>query len=221
MRKHIIAAAIAALSLSGVAVAHEAGEVILRVGVAHADPDVSSSKVKLNGRSVSGTGVDVGSDTQLGLTTTLMIMPHFGIELLAATPFTHKLTLTQKGYSDFKLGKVSQLPPTVSAQFFFLNPKSRFQPYVGLGVTYTAFYNEKLSNEAKAAGFSDLSLKNSLGLTGQLGMDYALGDSLFLNAAVWRMGMSTTAKMKGLLGDYKVDVDVDPWVYFIGVGFKF
>jgi outer membrane protein len=88
-------------------------------------------------------------------------------------------------------------------------------------VTYTAFYNEKLSNEAKADGFSNLSLKNSFGLTGQLGMDYALGDSLFLNAAVWRMGMSTTAKMKGDGGGIKVDVDVDPWVYFFGVGFKF
>ena len=221
MRKHILAATIAALSLSGVAVAHEAGDVILRVGVIHASPDVSSSKIKVDGVKQPNSGVDVKDDTQLGLTGTFMVMPHLGIELLAATPFTHKVTVKDEG-EKFNLGKVSQLPPTVSAQYFFLNPKSKFQPYVGLGLTYTMFFNEKLDSELKDGGVSKFKVEDSVGLSAQVGMDYAIGDRLFLNAAIWRLGMSTTAKLRGANGEaVKVDVDIDPWVYFVGLGYKF
>ena len=219
--KYAIVAAIAALSLSGVAVAHEAGEVFLRVGVAHASPDVSSSRIRLGGVKLPGTSADVGSDTQIGLTATYMVLPRFGIELLAATPFTHDVKVKGLGPLSGKLGEVSHLPPTVSAQFFFLNPKSRFQPYVGLGLTYTMFYNEKLTSTQKRRGFSDFSMEDSIGVSGQLGMDFAVGQHLLLNAAVWKMGMSSTAKAKlGGVG-VKVDVDIDPWVYFLGLGYKF
>jgi len=221
MRKHVLAAAIAALSLSGVAVAHEAGEVILRVGVAHVAPDVDSSRIKINGVKQAGTSVDVKSDTQLGLTATYMVMPHFGIELLAATPFTHKVKANLGGGTKVDLGKVSHLPPTISAQFFFLNPKSAFQPYVGLGLNYTYFFNEKLSGEAKAAGFSKLKMDDSVGLAAQIGMDYKVSDRIFVNAAIWKLGISSTAKAKLGNSDVKVDVDINPWVYFVGAGFRF
>jgi outer membrane protein len=224
MRKHVLAVAIAALSLSGVAVAHEAGDVVLRVGVIHASPNVDSSKIKLDGTKLAGTSADVGSDTQLGLTATYMVMPHFGLELLAATPFTHDVKvkgLTTYGFSDGKFGKVSHLPPTLSAQFFFLNPKSKFQPYVGLGLTYTAFFSEKLTSERKAEGFSNLKLDNSIGISPQIGMDFKMTDSMIINASVWRLGISTTAKADHALGKVKVDVDINPWVYFVGLGYKF
>ena len=225
MRKHVLAAAIAALSLSGVAVAHEAGEVVLRVGVIHAAPDVDSSKVKVNGAKVPGSSVDVKSDTQLGLTATYMVMPHFGLEVLAATPFTHKVKADLKGAGlkdNYNFGKVSHLPPTISAQFFFLNPKSAFQPYVGLGLNYTMFFDEKLSSEAKRDGFSKLKLDDSFGLAAQIGMDYKVSDRIFVNAAIWKLGISSTAKAK-LAGtnNVKVDVDINPWVYFVGAGFRF
>jgi len=221
MRKHVFAAAIAALSLSGVAVAHEAGEVVLRVGAIHVAPDASSSKIKVGGTKLSGSSVDVKSDTQLGLTATYMVMPRFGIEVLAATPFTHKVKADLGGGKKVDLGKVSHLPPTVSAQFFFLNPKSAFQPYVGLGVNYTMFFDEKLSNEAKQEGFSKFKMENSVGLAAQVGMDYKLTDRLFVNAAVWKLGISSTAKAKLGNEDVKVDVDINPGVYFIGAGFRF
>lgn len=228
MRKHVLVAAIAALSLSGVAVAHEAGDVILRVGPIYASPDVSSSKIKVDGLGkMPGSSADVKSDTQLGLTATYMVMPHFGIELLAATPFTHDVkikggpVLNSIGVNDGKFGEVSQLPPTLSAQFFFLNPKSKFQPYVGLGLTYTMFFSEKLTRQRKNQGFSSFKLDDSIGVSGQLGMDYAITDRLQLNAAIWRLGISTEAKAKVGGTPVNIDVDVDPWVYFLGVGYKF
>jgi outer membrane protein len=225
MRKVILAAAIAALS--GAALAHEAGEVVLRVGVIHASPDVDSSRIRIGGRSFRGTRADVKSDTQFGLTGTYMVAPHFGIEVLAATPFTHEIRVKGlnrrfgPGY-DGKLGEVTQLPPTVSAQYFFLNPKSRFQPYVGLGLTYTAYYHEKLDRHQKDDNhFSDLSLEDSIGISPQVGMDLALTDHLFVHANIRRLGMGSrvTFRVNGAKG--KVDVDINPWVYFTGLGYKF
>jgi outer membrane protein len=223
MRKQIFAvASIAALAISGAAFAHEPGELVLRVGVAHVAPDDSSSKIKIGGIAFAGTKATVNDNTQLGLTATYIVAPHFGIELLAATPFTHQVRI--KGFGapvDGSLADVTHLPPTLSAQYFFLDTKSRFQPYVGLGLNYTLFYDEKLSGRAKGLGFRSLDLDDSWGLAVQLGADYAITDRLFLNAAVWKIDIGTTAKAKLGNDKVKVDVDVDPWVYFFGVGYKF
>jgi len=226
MRKHVLAAAIAALSLSGAAFAHEAGDVILRVGVVHADPDVSSSKIKLEGYGkIPESGIDVKSGTAVGLTGTYMVMPHFGLEASITTPFSHKIKGKALG-ENFNVGKVSRLSPTISAQYFFLDPKSAFQPYVGLGVNYTMFYDEKLTREMKEDDAKNLKMEDSVGWVAQIGMDYKITDRLFLNAAVWKMGMSSKVKWRESNSPHddfkgKTDVDIDPWVYTLGVGFSF
>jgi outer membrane protein len=222
MKKQILAAAIAAFAVSGAAVAHEPGDVILRVGAAHVAPDVDSGRIKVGGAKVSGSKADVKDDTQLGLTATWIVAPHLGVELLAATPFTH--TIKVKGVNpaiDGTLGKATHLPPTLSAQYFFLDTKSRFQPYVGVGLNYTWFFNEKLSSKAKANNFHGLELENSFGWALQVGADIAISDKLFLNAAVWKIDIDTQAKTRLGNTPVKVDVEVDPWVYFVGIGYKF
>ncbi len=228
MRKQALAAAIAALSLSGAVVAHEAGDIIVRVGAAYGDPDSGSSRIKVNG--VSQPGAHVSSDgsnkTQLGLGATYMITSRIGLEVTVSTPYSHKFEAKWGGQSS-NYGEASRLSPTVSAQYFFLEPQSRFQPYVGLGVNYTWFHNEKLSREAKADyGANSLRLKNSFGLVAQLGMDYQIGERLLLNASVWKMGISSTAKWKedwggGSEEKMKTGIDLNPWVAFIGLGYKF
>jgi outer membrane protein len=225
MRMHVVVS-IAALALSSAAFAHQPGDIILRAGVAHAAPEDSSSKIKVGGTKLDGTKATVGNDTQLGLTATYIVAPHFGIELLAATPFTHQVKvkgLDNLGLAGFdgNFGKVTHLPPTISAQYFFLDTKSKFQPYAGLGLNYTMFFDEKLSSRAKGNGFRKLKLDNSWGLALQLGADYQITDKLFLNAAVWKIDMKTTAKANLGTSKVKVDVDVDPWVYFVGLGYKF
>ena len=221
MRMHVVVS-IAALALSSAAFAHQPGDIILRAGVAHAAPEDSSSKIKINGTGVAGTKATVGNDTQLGLTGTYIVAPHFGIELLAATPFTHQVKVKGLGpLLDGKFGKVTHLPPTLSAQYFFLDTQSKFQPYAGLGLNYTMFFDEKLSSHHKALGFRKLKLDDSWGLALQLGADYQITDKLFLNAAVWKIDMKTTATANLGSNKVKVDVDVDPWVYFVGLGYKF
>lgn len=227
MNKSLLGAAFAALAFAApVAHAHQAGDVIVRAGAITTATNESSSDLKFDGNKVSGTKATLDSDTQLGLAFAYMLTDHVGLELLAATPFKHTVGVKGLGGGlDGKLADIKQLPPTLSLQYYPMEPNSKFQPYAGVGINYTLFFDEDLSSARKQQGFSNLKLQDSVGIAGQLGMDYMLTDNLLVNAAVWYVDIDTKASVNGptALGysKTKVDVDVDPWVYMVGLGYKF
>lgn len=228
MHKHLACgAALLALAASP-AVAHEAGSFIVRAGAATVAPNDSSSSIRVGGASVPGTKATVGNNTQLGLTVAYKLTDHIGVELLAATPFSHRVgikgvnaALGASGF-DGKFADVKHLPPTLTLQYYPMEKTSRWQPYVGAGLNYTVFFQEKLTSTQKTNGFSSLSLKDSWGLALQVGMDYMLTDRLMFNASVWHIDIDTKATLRhSALGKTKVNVDIDPWVFMVGLGYKF
>lgn len=223
MKKSLVIASLITLgAASPFAHAYKAGDVVLRAGAAMVDPQTDSSKISVAGGKIPGTKATVGDDTQLGLTLSYFVADHVAVELLASTPFTHRIGVKGLGAIDGRFGEAQHLPPTLSVQYFPLDTSSKLQPYFGAGVNYTAFFNEKLSDRHRAMGFSQLELSDSWGLALQAGVDYKLSDRIVLNAAVWRIDLNTkaTAQLSGV-GKVKVDVDVDPWVYMVGIGYKF
>lgn len=231
MRKSLFTASLLALAVAApLAHAHQAGDIIVRAGAVTVDPNEDSSRLKVAGADVAGTKATLDSDTQLGLNFAYMVTDKFGIELLAATPFSHSVGLkgvdaalgTPAGTIDGSFGDIKHLPPTLSAVYYPLDSKSAFQPYVGLGINYTVFFDESLDSRQKANGFSNLKLENSWGLAYQVGFDYMLTDSLMVNAQVRYIDIDTQASVDhAALGKVKVDVDVDPFVYMVGLGYKF
>lgn len=200
MKNALITAAIsAAVIASPLANAYEGGDIIVRAGIASVQPNDS----------VTGTldtlNASVGSDSQLGLTATYMFSDKLGLELLAATPFKHKIGL------DGATAEAKQLPPTLSLQYYPMAAESPYQPYLGLGVNYTKFFEEKSS-------LGNLELDDSWGASVQAGIDYKISEHMLLNAAVWYMDIDTDATLNGAdIGS----AEVDPWVYMVGVGYKF
>ncbi|MFJ5299928.1 OmpW family outer membrane protein [Pseudomonas sp. NPDC088368] len=228
MNKSLLGASVLALALCTpvVADAHEAGDFIVRAGAARVVPNEDSGNLKLDGAKVAGTKATADNSTQLGLTFAYMLTDHVGLELLAATPFSHTIGVKGLGPGlDGKLADVKQLPPTLSLQYYPMEASSKFQPYVGVGLNYTKFFDTDLAGDRKDQGFSNLKLKDSVGLAGQIGMDYMLTDKIMLNASVWYIDIDTKASVDGpsalSVGKTKVDVDIDPWVYMVGVGYKF
>ena len=222
MRKSLLALSILATALAApLAQAYEAGDVIVRAGAATVDPHEDSSTLKLNGATLGGQAT-VDSDTQLGLTGTFMLTDNLGIGLLAATPFQHQVGVKGLGALDGKLADIKHLPPTLSLQYFPLAASSRLQPYVGAGLNYTTFFDEDLTSQRESQGFSNLELDDSWGLALEAGVDFMLTDNLLVNATVWYLDIDTTATadLAGA-GQVKVDVDIDPWVYMVGLGYKF
>ena len=224
IRKTLSASLLALAVAAPMANAFEAGDIIVRAGAITVDPHEDSSDIStaVTGP-LSGTKAGLDSDTQLGLNFAYMLTNNVGIELLAATPFTHDITAKNlpAGLSgDF--GEVSHLPPTLSVVYYPLASQSVFQPYVGLGINYTWFFDDSLSSKAERDGFNGLELDDSVGLAAQIGADFMLTDKVMLNAQVRYIDIDTEATSNHVaLGKVKVDVDVDPMVYMVGLGYKF
>jgi outer membrane protein len=232
MHKSLLSASLIAFALAApFAQAHEAGDIIVRAGAITVNPKADSSSVKVDQGPLAGTNLGgkatMNSDTQLGLNFAYMFTNNIGIELLAASPFEHDVNLkgTSLGAANGKLGTLKHLPPTLSLVYYPLDHKSAFQPYVGAGINYTWIYDEKLSNEAQANGFSNFKAKNSWGMAFQVGADYMITDNIMLNAQMRYIDINTRATVENDAvapgTRARVNVDVDPFVYMVGLGYKF
>lgn len=228
MRTTLFATSLLALAIAAPSVqAHQAGDIIVRAGAITVQTKENTSSIKLDRPASADLGgkATLGNDTQLGLNFAYMLTDHFGVELLAASPFKHDVAIkgTAGGIADGKLGSLKHLPPTLSAVFYPLDSKSAFQPYVGAGVTYTWFFDEKVGSSATAAGFDNFRVNNTWGWTAQVGADYMLTDNIMLNGQIRYIDIDTTAYVNNnALGvRAKVNVEVEPLVYMVGLGYKF
>lgn len=217
----------AALVVSAGASAYEAGDWNVRSGAVMVAPNDDSGSLELAGTALGGTGVQVDNSTQLLLNVTWMASDHMGIELLAATPFEHKVDSVGLpglglGLSDVEVGSVKHLPPTLTVLWYPMDAGSAFQPFIGAGVNYTVFFQEDTSGAARTAlGARNLELDDSWGLAARAGFDYMLNDCWSLHAGVYYIGIDTQAELDTALGKVGVDVDIDPWVYTVGLGYRF
>jgi len=73
--------------------AHEAGDFIVRAGVASVSPSEDSGVIQPTVVSTNGI-VSIDSDTQLGLTFSYMLTDNWAGELLASSPFTHTVNFS-------------------------------------------------------------------------------------------------------------------------------
>ncbi|WP_308570202.1 OmpW family outer membrane protein [uncultured Haemophilus sp.] len=204
MKKTVLALGLSAALLAGFANAHQAGDVVVRGGAilvdTHTRTDSDVFKFKVN------------NNTQLGLTGTYMFTDNIGVELLAATPFSHEIKLGSN-----LVGKTKHLPPSLYAQYYLFDKDAKVRPYVGAGINYTTFFSEK----AKLDGVSNLKLKDSFGLIVNAGMDIKLAENLYLNAAVWYAKIKSKASFDLSGQHHTVSVKLDPTIYFVGLGYRF
>lgn len=193
------AAALLSTVTVNTAIAMDQGDWLMRFGGSYIDPKSNNHEV-----------VSVDSATSLTFNFSYMMTDNWAVEVLAAYPFKHDITLKD----GTKVASTKQLPPTVSLQYHFA-PASKFQPYVGLGINYTDFFSTKTTGPLEG---SDLTLSSSWGFAGQLGADIMLNEKWFLNLDVRYIDLETEARLDGSnLGD----VDISPWVYGANVGFRF
>ncbi len=196
--------------------AGQVGDWIVRAGLTNVTPDDSSSNVFVGGADL-GVGVNVDNNSQLGLNVAYFVTDSLAIELLAASPFSHDIGLNTVG----ALGNTKHLPPTISANYYLADDSTAFQPYVGVGLNYTIFFDESFTAANQNAGFSDLSLDDSFGLSAQIGMDYLLDKNWLINASARWIDIDTEASFD-LNGDQgTVDVTIDPMVYTLSIGYRF
>ena len=163
--------------------------------------------IKTANGSATGLNATLGNDYVPEVDVSYFVTPNIALELIAAT------TKHDVGASDgTNLGSVRLLPPTLTLQYHFA-PTARFSPYIGAGLNYTFFYNEK-SGDVDSVKYDD-----NIGYALQAGIDYAIVGAWSLNIDVKKLWLSTDVKVNG--GALKADVDINPWIFGVGVGYRF
>lgn len=215
-------ALVAALALSpfvagDVLAQKNAGDLMVRLRGIGVVPDEKAS-LKLNGGSIAG---DVSLSTAIvpEADFTYFITKNIALELIAATT-RHSGTVKGGPLNGTDIGHVWLLPPTLSAQFHPL-PDSMFSPYVGAGINYTIFYNEKIPNVAGLP--TTVSYKDNFGWALQAGLDVQIDKKWYANIDVKKLWLKTDATIRipsaGLT--VKGDVEINPWIIGVGIGYKF
>ena len=202
MRPHVLS--IALLLAAAPAANATDGDWFARVGVHAVNPTSD------NGTLAGGTlraSIDTGTSATIVLGRRLF--PHWALELLAAAPFRHTVQLNGVDALDFK-----HLPPTLSLQYIFA-PDATVQPFVGVGVNYTLTFDEK---EKGPLSGTHTRVGNSFGPAAQLGLVFDTGRAWNIVADVRWADIDADVVVNGAdVGD----VNVDPLVYGIALGWRF
>ena len=196
----LVLAAATALTMTS-AFAVPAGTWSIAAGAHMVDPKSD------NGTLADGAfSIEVDDDIRPTISGEYFIANNVGIELLAAIPFHHDITLTDAN-GDTVDGKTQHLPPTLSLQYHFdgYNMPMNLKPFVGVGVNYTTFFEEKVA-------LGDLELDDSVGVAGHVGLDIPFAPTEAFRIDARYMDIKTDAKLDGNdIGE----VDISPWVYGI------
>lgn len=151
---------------------------------------------------------------------TYFVGENVSFELIAATT-RHGASGTGALAGVGKLANMWVLPPTLTLQYHFA-PKDQVSPYVGAGVNYTLFYNEKATPALNTAiGATKVSTGSSFGYAVQAGIDFPMGKNMVVNVDVKYIDIDTTVKLTTGALVNRVNVSLDPVVAGVGIGWKF
>ena len=217
-----IIATAAALAACELASAQSAGSWLARVGVTHLAPDVNSGN--LSAPSFPNTKVDAKSNTQLGGGITYMLTDNLAVDVPLATPFKHDLTGDGAIAGVGKLGSTKAIPATLMMQYRFNEANAAFRPYVGLGVTYAYFYDEKTTATLNGltggtlANPTTAKVDNKFGALAQLGFVYNFNERWFVDASYSKSFLKTKIHLSS---GQSINVKLDPNVFALAVGYRF
>lgn len=209
IRKLAPIAAAVALFVAAPAMAQSKGDFTVGIGVHNVAP--KSNNGTLN-TILGNVQIETGDSVRPTITGEYFIADNLGIEVIAALPFQHDVSVKGVG----KVGSVKHLPPTLSLQYHFGAPDAAIKPFVGAGVNYTWFYDEKTQGVLNGV---QMKIGNSWGGALHGGVDFKVGNgAIRLDARYIDIDASVRLN-NGAVG--RGTVNIDPWVYGASYVMKF
>lgn len=244
LARNTLAAAMLSAAMVVPAMAQEAGDWLFRIGAGYVAPNTSNDDLVFEGINLDNFRADVDDGASLVFNLSYFLSPNWAVEVLAAAPFKHDINGEGELAGLGKLGRTYHLPPTISVQYHFA-PGAKFRPYLGAGLNYTLFFNDKLEQSTHdgivatangalgtnfAGGTSSLDIDDSFGAAFQAGMDMQITEKWFTNLDLRYIFIDADADIKTTTFDSQgaptvfnsnFDLSIDPWVFSWTVGFKF
>ncbi|MEM8877374.1 MAG: OmpW family outer membrane protein [Pseudomonadota bacterium] len=188
------------------------GNFMIRAGVSVIDPDSSADVFAPGGALIPGANAEVSTEVVPTATISYFFTENIAAELLCC--FAQHGVEGRGALAGVNLGDTWIFPPAVTLQYHFTNFEG-FKPYVGVGAQYISFFDE---GNAPGLGGVSLNIDDSIGVTLQAGVDVELQDGWYLNADVRK----TFFEMDATWGNgVTADVTLDPWIFTLGVGYRF
>ncbi len=219
-------AALAAVVAGGLAATPAAagnyqGDFLVRLQGTVVAPDASATVFAPGGALCWCVDADISTEFIPTFTLTYFLNKNIAAELFCCFA---KFDVEGKGtaIAGNDLGDTWVFPPIVTLQYHF-DSMGGFKPYVGAGVQYMAFFSEGKSASTSALGTTSMDLDNAFGFALQAGFDMEVGQGWYLNADVKKVWLDTEATWKNAAGATvaRADVDVDPWIFSVGLGYRF
>lgn len=214
----------------------------LRVGVSFVYPDDDATALKydvLQSWDLYNTGWDVGDNTTWNISGVWRPLTYLGVEFLYVGGAEHRADLTRfrayPGRDNIRFGNFTTASTNLFVNWYLLDETCLGQPYIGIGVNYTDFYDEDLNRQfqgylmdsgtAVAAG--KFGMGHSWGSSAQIGLDWRLGrgNSWLINTAAMYTDADTDAVVTfptdpGYDRLYS-DFGYSPWTFNLGVAYEF
>ena|SRR5690348_13824005 len=182
------------------------------------------------GSTVNVLGVPALSSPNSGLKISDQVVPELDISYFFTRNIAAELILGVTRHSitgsgtlaPMPIGKTTLLPPTLTLQYHFTD-FGAFQPYVGAGVNYTVFFNNRAANvPVNGLAVTNLSVSNRFGAAVQFGFDYMLDRHWGLNVDVKKLWLEPnhTALVNGVV-PVSGRANIDPWLVGAGITYKF
>jgi outer membrane protein len=170
---------------------------------------------------ITGIGIPPGADAETGdawtavFTYERMLRSDFGIELVLGIPPTIEAKGTGSvAFLGDNILSAKNIAPTILFNYHFGAPGDTWRPYVGVGLNYTRFG----SAESRLA--SDVQLSDSLGLAGQVGINYFHDSNwgAYASIAAVRVKSDLIAVESTVL---QTTIDFRPITYSFGLSYRF
>lgn len=166
-----------AFAASQATLAYEAGDVLVRGGVAKTSPEGDASD-------------DISTENGFAGSVGYMLHDKIGVSLGATDEFEHEF---EPGANDTRF---ESQPIDLMVQYYPLGGvDSRIQPYAGVGANYTRFSGES----------DGLSVDNTWAPKGELGLDLVVTDYLSLNGFASYTDLDADYELNGASGQADID----------------
>lgn len=152
----------------------------------------------------------VGSDAEPTLTLGYKYNGNWSAEAwLPLMKFKHDVSL-----NGAKSATIEHRPILLAAQYHFL-PDRAVQPFIGAGYGWVNVSDERTTGPI--AG-TNLNVQSGNGFVGQVGVDYYATSNVFIRADARYFDWTSKVQLNGAgIGD----VNVNPWIYGVSIGYRF
>ena len=160
-----------------------------------------------------GGSVKTGDDLIPEIDITYYLADNISVETMFGIA-EYNVQLDGSALGNVDVGTVKKLPTTVTLKYHF-NQISEIIPYIGIGASYTVFFDEDVGR-----GINNIDYSNEFGFVMQIGLDYKIAENTYLNVDVKKFIIDADMRMNN--GAINANsVDINPLMIGIGAGYRF